>query len=160
MAATEPSASQRKFLRTLLSPEVDLDVAAALERTGVRLELYYQWLGEERFVESQRENLQRYRLSLEPRLHAAIARALDKPERWAVDLLIQMNGLNTADAKLEEDIQPGDAGGLSGPQQLIQRIRRLAELADERFGEGEARCDGRDGDGTASEALSPSMAAA
>ena len=68
MAATEPSASQRKFLRTLLSPEVDLDVAAALERTGVRLELYYQWLGEDRFVDSQRENLQRYQLGLEPRL--------------------------------------------------------------------------------------------
>ena len=159
MAANEPTAVQRKFLRALLSPDVQLDVAAALEQTDTRLERYYQWLGEDRFVSSQREMLRRYRLGLEPKLHASIDRALDKPERWAVDFLIQMNGLGDPDARQQDD-RAGELDELSGPQQLIQRIRKLAALADTRFGQNAAGCAGGDGDGASGEAIPPPLAGA
>jgi len=160
MASNDPSATQKKFVRMLLSPEVQLDVTAALERTGVRLERYYQWLGEERFVEYQREWLRRYNLSLEPALHAAVTKALDKPERWAVDLLVQMNGLNQAHVQDDESLWPEDDDLASGPEKLIQKIRTLAELADQRFGEVAARRPGKNGDGAACEALPPPLARA
>jgi len=160
MADSEPTAMQRKFLRALLSPDVQLDVAAALEQTGTRLERYHQWLAEDRFLDFQREALRRFRLSLEPKLHAAIQRALDKPERWAVDLLIQMNGLGEPDARQQDDLRAGELDELSGTQQLIQRIRRLAELADTRFGQGAAGRAGGNGDGAAGEAVSSPLAGA
>ena len=161
MAPNDPSAIQRRFVRTLLSPDVQLDLTAALERTGVRLERYYQWLGEERFVEYQREWLRRYNLSLEPALHAAVTKALDKPERWAVDLLVQMNGLNEGHAQDEKDLWADDDGDDgSRPEKLIQRIRALAELADQRFGEAAARRAGGNGDGAAGEAFPPPLARA
>jgi hypothetical protein len=166
MAVEGPSASQRKLIRVLLSPEVKLDLAAALERCKVSLERYYVWLSDRAFVEFQREALRRYRLGLEPAVHAAIAKALDKPERWAVDLLIEMNGLGgkcvrdegNCGADLEQLNRGKQDDGLSEYERLVRQVHRLVELVDTGFGPGAARRVGGDGDGPAGEAVPPPVA--